>query len=125
VFPVEWRGACALPQPAVADGTATAEQINELGIAYHWKKDYDNALKHYRQAAKLDKTYLTSPVPILDHVKLYDHHVAAAVHGHGRGFRPDRPGSALHRDDQVAARRRRVSSGTLARAPRSGPSTPR
>jgi tetratricopeptide (TPR) repeat protein len=64
--------AIAVLQPAVANGTATAEQINELGIAYHWKKDYDNALKYYRQAANLDKTYLTSPLPILDHFKLYD-----------------------------------------------------
>jgi tetratricopeptide (TPR) repeat protein len=59
-------------QPVVANGTATAEEINELGIAYHWKKDYDNALKYYRQASNLDKTYLTSPLPILDHFKLYD-----------------------------------------------------
>lgn len=64
--------AIAVLQPAVANGTATAEEINELGIAYHWKKDYDNALKYYRQASNLDKTYLTSPLPILDHFKLYD-----------------------------------------------------
>ncbi|PKP77644.1 MAG: hypothetical protein CVT81_08335 [Alphaproteobacteria bacterium HGW-Alphaproteobacteria-3] len=59
-------------EQAVAADNASAELYNELGIAYHWTKDYDRALKYYRQAAKLDKTYLTSPLPILDHFNLYD-----------------------------------------------------
>lgn len=64
--------AIAVLQQVVDAGTATAEEINELGIAYHWKKDFDNALKYYRRAADLDKTYLTSPLPILDHFKRYE-----------------------------------------------------
>lgn len=64
--------AIAVLQQVFDSGAASAEEINELGIAYHWKKDYDNALKYYRRAAELDKQYLTSPLPILDHYKRYD-----------------------------------------------------
>lgn len=68
----DYDGAIRMLEGLVAATNASAEVHNELGVAYHWKKDYDNALKHYRQAAKLDKLYLTSPLPILDHFKLYD-----------------------------------------------------
>lgn len=64
--------AIVMLEGAVVSGNAAAELYDTLGRAYHWKKDFDNALKNYRLAAKLDKRFLTSPLPILDHFKLYD-----------------------------------------------------
>ena len=68
----QYDKAIALLQGLADRGNASAEVYNELGRAYHWKKDMDNALKSYRKAAQLDKKFLTSPLPILDHFKLYD-----------------------------------------------------
>ena len=68
----QYDKAVAVLAPVVAAGKASAEAYNTLGTAYHWKKDYDKALENYRQAARLDKKFLTSPMPILDHFKRYD-----------------------------------------------------
>jgi tetratricopeptide (TPR) repeat protein len=64
--------AIELLEQVVKDSTATAEVYNVLGNAYAWKKDYDNALKNYRVAAKLDKKYVTSPLPLLNQFERYD-----------------------------------------------------
>jgi tetratricopeptide (TPR) repeat protein len=68
----QYDKAIAVLEPVVTAGKAPAEVYNTLGTAYNWKKDYDKALKNYRQAAKLDKKFLTSPMPILGHFKRYD-----------------------------------------------------
>jgi tetratricopeptide (TPR) repeat protein len=64
--------AVVILEKAVASGHANADVYNELGIAYNWKQDYENALKNYRQATKLNPKYATSALPVLDHFNLYD-----------------------------------------------------
>ncbi len=81
----QYDRAIATLEKVVSAGKANAEVYNELGKAYHWKKDFDNALKNYRIAAKLDKKYLTSALPILDGQQQYDEIIqigeAAVAHG--------------------------------------------
>ncbi len=61
-----------LLEKEVAAGRANAAIYNNLGIAYNWKQEYEKALKNYRLAAKLDPRYVTAPLQILNHFRLYD-----------------------------------------------------
>jgi hypothetical protein len=59
-------------EQVVKDAKATAKVYNDLGDAYAWKMDYDNTLKNSMVSAKLDKKYLTSPLPMLNYFRRYD-----------------------------------------------------
>jgi tetratricopeptide (TPR) repeat protein len=83
----QYDKAVAVLEAAVAKGNADAKLFSELGRAYHWKRDFDKALKNYRKASELDKKYLTSPLPILDHFKLYDEMIQIGETALSRGDR--------------------------------------
>lgn len=68
----QYDKAVVVLEAVVTKGNADAQVYFELGRAYHWKRDFDNALKNYRKASELDKKYLTSPLPMLNHFKRYD-----------------------------------------------------
>jgi tetratricopeptide (TPR) repeat protein len=68
----QYDKAVVVLEAIVSKGNGNAEVYFELGRAYHWKRDFDNALKNYRKASELDKKYLTAPLPMLNHFKRYD-----------------------------------------------------
>jgi len=69
----QYDEAIAILEKLVFSGGADARIYYELGKAYNWKKDWENALKNYRQAMNLDpKKYATATLPVLDHFGLYD-----------------------------------------------------
>ena len=83
----QYDKAVVVLQAVVDKGDANAQVYFELARAYHWKKDLDNALKYYRKAAELDKIYLTSPLPILNHFKRYDEMIQIGETALSRGDR--------------------------------------
>ena len=83
----QYDKAVAVLEAVAAKGDADAQVYFELARAYHWKKDLDNALKYYRKAAELDKRYLTSPLPILNHFKRYDEMIQIGETALSRGDR--------------------------------------
>lgn len=68
----QYDKSAAVLEKWIASGHADAETYNELGRAYHMMQDYEQALKSYRQAAKLDPKYTLSLLPIILHFKSYD-----------------------------------------------------
>jgi Flp pilus assembly protein TadD len=68
IFLIVLMAACTIPKIIVIDDPLTAEQHNDLGVAYEQKGDFDLAGKEFEKAIKKNKDWV---IPYLNLGHLY------------------------------------------------------